>query len=174
MAENNSENQELRLPYQQEADPSDDALSPSGPVADPSAAPTGDECSIGAIYQRSNQFSQDGIAELGAQAEKNLAHAGRHHVNIPDGHILHDVASGIDPDRRGFLSLSRLVVNGAVGHVFVCAPDRLSRDTLQPVELSSGCAKDNHVQLHFARMAGPAIFPRSLEDSSCNVEPKTG
>ena len=146
MAENNSENQELRLPYQQEAAPSDDYLSPSGPVADPSAAPTEDECSIGAIYQRSNQFSQDGIAELGAQAEKNLAHAGRHHVNIR--YVLHDVASGIDPDRRGFLSLSRLVVNGAVGHVFVRDPDRLARDPLSVLKFLSLC-RESGVSLHF-------------------------
>jgi DNA invertase Pin-like site-specific DNA recombinase len=116
-----------------------------GTLEEGNGAPAGS----GVAYLRVSTSGQEEGTSLDVQREKVFALSSVLGVAIAPHHIISEVGSGADPDRRGLLTVWNLVERKEVQHVFAYDTDRLARDPWHVLQLVRHC-KDHGVALHFA------------------------
>ena len=102
-----------------------------------------------ASYVRlSTRGQEDGYSQT-FQRENIGVLADRLGLVIASRHAFEDVASGVDPDRPGFLALQEAVAAGEVRHVLAYDDTRIARDPFMKVQFVRLC-KEMGVIIHFA------------------------
>ena len=91
---------------------------------------------------------EDGYSQT-FQRQHNRAVADRLGLVVASRHAFEDVATGVDPDRPGFLALQEAVAAGEVRHVLAYDDTRIARDPFMKVQFVRLC-KEKGVIIHFA------------------------